>query len=210
MPVRRNDRMLDHVAHDFAARQLGGIDALPVRQQRARERLIALVERVADVGEMVAELAKAERHVEHRNAPQHGKRQAQREHQQPVHAQRQQRGHEHREPPGNPSVVRLARIEVAAGPARPRQNAAVHGVVRAQRPHLLDQQRAQDGKEAHPSMIARAPEGFCPRLRPIRFRRRGSGRGCATCPPWRPRRSARGGHRRTASSTTRAGRHRWR
>jgi hypothetical protein len=46
-------------------------------------------------------------------------------------------------------VVRLAGVEVAAGPAHPGEQGVVHPVVARQRLELFDQQREQDGEEAH-------------------------------------------------------------
>ncbi|MNV98978.1 hypothetical protein D3C71_1942920 [compost metagenome] len=51
--------MLDHVAHDFAARQRAYIDLLPMRQALACGIFIALFQRIPNAREMVAELAKA-------------------------------------------------------------------------------------------------------------------------------------------------------
>ena len=62
--MRRQQGMLDHVAQQFGGRQLAGIEMAPLAQEPARLDLVAVVERLADVGEVVAELAKAERQVE--------------------------------------------------------------------------------------------------------------------------------------------------
>ena len=153
MTVRRQHRILDHVPHDLAARQLGGIDLLPLRQQRPGPRFVALVERVADVGEVVAELPEPQRHVQHRHAPQHRERPAQRPQQQPVNGQRRQRRQHGRQRPGDPAVVRLAGIEVAAHPARPAPQAGVNRVAARQRTGLLDQQGKQDGEKTHGRII---------------------------------------------------------
>lgn len=145
--VRRDHRMLDDMPHDLAARQIRRIDVLPVRQQRPRERLVAVFQRVANAGEMVAELAKSQRCIEHGNAPQHGERQTQRQHEQPVHAERDQRGEGDGERPCNPSMVRLAGIEIAADQAGPAEDGAVDRIRVRERPNLLQQQGAQDGKK---------------------------------------------------------------
>ncbi|MNT72277.1 hypothetical protein D3C72_2108610 [compost metagenome] len=59
MAVGGQHRILDHVAHDFAARQRAHIDLLPMRQTLARGIFIALFQRIPNAREMVAELAKA-------------------------------------------------------------------------------------------------------------------------------------------------------
>ena len=59
--------MLDHVAQQLGARQLARVEMAPLGEQAPRLDLVAALERVADVGEVVAELAKAERQVQHRD-----------------------------------------------------------------------------------------------------------------------------------------------
>src|SRR3569623_171640 len=63
------------------------------------------------------------------------------------------RTREHGQRPRHPAMLRLARVEVRAGPARPRTQHRVDRGVARQRPHLLDQEREQDGEKAHPGMI---------------------------------------------------------
>ena len=63
--VRGEQRMLDHVAQEFGRRQLARVEVAPLGEQATRLELVAAVEGGADVGEVVAELAKAEREVEH-------------------------------------------------------------------------------------------------------------------------------------------------
>ena len=67
MAVRGQQRVLDHVAQQLGARQLARIEVAPLGEQAARLDLVAALERLADVGEVVAELAKAERQVQHRD-----------------------------------------------------------------------------------------------------------------------------------------------
>ena len=77
MTVRGQQRMFDHVAQELGARQLAGIQVAPLREQAARLVLVAALEGIADVGEVVAELAEAQRQVEHRHVE--GERQQQAE-----------------------------------------------------------------------------------------------------------------------------------
>ena len=148
MPVRGQQRMLHHVAQDFGARQLAGIEMQPFGQQAAHLVLVATVERVAHVGEVVAELAKAQREVQHCHVEGHGQQQAV-----VTDAKVEQRDekcrHQHRHPPHDPHMARLAGIEVAAGPAHPGHQPVMHPVVARQRLELFDQQREQDGEETH-------------------------------------------------------------
>ena len=59
--------MLDHVAQELGARQVARVEVAPLGEQPPRLGLVAALERGADVGEVVAELAKAEREVEDRD-----------------------------------------------------------------------------------------------------------------------------------------------
>ena len=59
--------MLDHVAQEFRCRQIARVEMAPLGEQPPRLDFIAALERGADVGEVVAELAKAERQVEDRD-----------------------------------------------------------------------------------------------------------------------------------------------
>ncbi len=72
MAVRGQHGVFDDVAHDLAAWQLAHVHPLPLREQLARKRLVSRIERVANAGEVVAELAEPQRDVEHGDAPQHG------------------------------------------------------------------------------------------------------------------------------------------
>ena len=65
--MRGEQRVLDQVAEELRRRQLARIEMPPLGEQSARLDLVAALERGADVGEVVAELAKAERQVEHRD-----------------------------------------------------------------------------------------------------------------------------------------------
>ena len=72
MAVRGKHRIFNHVAHDFTARQFTRIDLAPLRQQLARGGFIAVVQGIAYVGEIVAELAKTQRDIENGDAPDKG------------------------------------------------------------------------------------------------------------------------------------------
>ena len=69
MSVGGKHRILNHMAHDLAAGQFAGIDLAPLGQQLTRGGFIAVVERVANVGEIVAELPEPQRDVQNRHAP---------------------------------------------------------------------------------------------------------------------------------------------
>ena len=84
------------MAHQFAAWQLAHIDLLPVRQGLACAALVAQVQRVANAREMVAELAKTERDVEHGNVPHDRQRPAHKDHQQHMDAPYQACRQDHR------------------------------------------------------------------------------------------------------------------
>ena len=119
-------RILDHVAHDLAARQFAGIDLLPLRQQFARGGLIAGVQRVADIGEMMAELPEPQRHVQHGHAPKHREGPSERERQQPVHARGSGRRNDHCHASRQPSHGAACPRRSSCWPSAP-SCAAPHG-----------------------------------------------------------------------------------
>ena len=148
MAVRGQQRVLDDVAQQFGARQFARVQMAPLRQQPACLGLVGAVERVADVGEIVAELSESERDVEDRDIP--GQRQQQAEvGDAGVNAPGDQRRQDRGDGPDDPGMVIVAGVEVAAGPAQPVGEAVVHDVAARQRLQLLDQQREQDGEKTH-------------------------------------------------------------
>ena len=148
MAVRGQQRMLDDMAQQLGARQLAGIEMAPLLQHRARALFLALLERVADVGEVMAELAKTQRQVEHHQIPQQGQQHAVVV-EQLEHAEHQQRGHAQRDRPDHPGMVLAAGVEVARRPARPVDQGFMDRIALRQRTQLLDDQGQQDGKKTH-------------------------------------------------------------
>ena len=65
---------LDHMTQQLTAWQATNLHMLPFGQQLARQTLIAHIQRITDVREVVTELAKSQGGVEHCNAPNHGHR----------------------------------------------------------------------------------------------------------------------------------------
>jgi hypothetical protein len=118
--VRLQHRILDDTANQFTTWQFANIRLAPLRQKFACAILVASVEGIPYVREMVAELAKAQRHVEQRSTPDGRKGPAQQIRQQHVDGKRKKRGQSHRETPDDPSVIRPARIEIPVAPAQPR------------------------------------------------------------------------------------------
>jgi hypothetical protein len=116
--VRRQQRVFDHVAQHLGARQFAGVEVAPFGQALTRQVLVAAVERVADVGEVVAELTKTQREVQHPHVDGQCQQQAVVLGQQ-VQGRHQQCRAQHRHAPHHPGVARLARIEVAPGPSHP-------------------------------------------------------------------------------------------
>ena len=141
-------RIFDDMANDLAARQFAGIQVTPFGEQLTRYLFIPVVERVPNVGEIVAELAKTECEIKHRHIPGKGQQHVDLP-QQPVHQQRSQRRDNDRKHPGDPAVVRLARIQTAMRPTRPSQKTGINPVGASQRTGLLQDQCKQDGKKAH-------------------------------------------------------------
>ena len=146
--VRRQHRMLDHMAHDFTARQLPHIDLLPSGQGRAGLVLVAHVQRVAYGGEVVAELPKPHRQVKQTHIPKIGQHRMQVP-QQMVQCQGQQGRSRHRSGPSQITVQGAACVQVAADHAHPSAQTRVQHIGRAQRPDLLEHQGQQNSKKAH-------------------------------------------------------------
>ena len=57
------------MTNQFAARQLTGVHLPPLGQQLACSVLIAIIQRITNIGKVMAELAKAKRDVQNTNAP---------------------------------------------------------------------------------------------------------------------------------------------
>ena len=120
----------------------------PLGQQLACLGFVTAVERVADVGEVVAELTKAEREVKHRHIP-HQREQHVEVPERHMDAPRDQRRNDDRDAPDDPGMVVATGIEVATGPAHPARQRIVDDVATRQWLELLDHQREQNGEEAH-------------------------------------------------------------
>ena len=128
MAMRIQHRMLDHLAHDAAAWQMGRLHAFPFRQQLACTDFVAHVQRITNAGDVVAELAETQRHEQYRRAPEPGRQPADAFKTQIGHGH-QHRGQHHRSGPGKPALPRLAGSEVARRPVRQLAVQVVHRVV---------------------------------------------------------------------------------
>ncbi len=149
MAVRCDHRKLDHMSHDFAAGNVPHLHLLPLGQQLARLLFVAFVQRIADVGEVVAELAKAQRHIEQSHVPQGRCEPAHTPVQQTMHQQSQRRRQQGGHAPGHPGQVLYASVQCAGHPAGPGLHQAVDRVVPAQRACLFQHQGQKDGEKAH-------------------------------------------------------------
>ena len=76
MAVRRQQSVLDQVTQQGLARQLAGVEMAPGSKESTRLRLVALLQGVAHVGEVVTELAKPQRQVEHADVEQQSQQEA--------------------------------------------------------------------------------------------------------------------------------------
>jgi hypothetical protein len=122
--------------------------AAPLGKQAARAVEIAVLQRLVDVGEVMAVLAEAHREVEH----QHVARQAEervRGGERGVDRPREHhRGHD-REEPGDRPLVRLPGVEVALqDPSIARHRREERAPIDERAP-LLERERDQEGKKAH-------------------------------------------------------------
>ena len=148
MPVRSQQRVLDHMPDQFGARHLARVQVAPLGQQSSRFDLVGTRKRFADVGEVVAELTKAQRQVQQ----QHVECQCQQEAvgvDQQVDQRSARHGHQHRDGPDDARVMAFASIEVAPRPAHPGHQCTVNPVVARQGLELFKQQREEDSEETH-------------------------------------------------------------
>jgi len=119
MAVCGQQRVLDDVAQQLGARQLAGVQVAPLGQQPTGLVFVTALQRLADVGEVVAELTEAQRQVDHADV-EHQRQQQAVVGDRGMDAPGQQRRHDDRDGPHHAGMLRSARIEVAACPAHPR------------------------------------------------------------------------------------------
>ena len=177
MAMRCRHRVLNHLADNLAAGQILGINLLPAREKGTCQFLITLLQRIPYASEMVTELPESQRRIENDHVPDNGHRPAQRDDQNPMHNQRNQRGHQNGKTPGEPAVRLLPCIKIPGRPPHPNPNIVVHQIAAGQRPRLLNQQGYKNGKKAHVNIIT-SRSG----VRPTE-----TGRNCGACLRWRPR-----------------------
>ena len=185
--VCRQHRMFDHLAQQFGARQAGCIHAQPPGQLFACRGVVACVQRLADLAEVVAELPETQRDVEDAHGPGKGQHRTELP-EPPVHEARNGRRHSHGKQPRHPAMRGLAGIEVAAHGARPGAQTSMNRVVESERARLLQQQGNEDGEETHGAIIVACPARARKRAWACHpLRRSACGRSCAACRPWLPR-----------------------
>ena len=174
MAVRGNHRILDHMPHDLAARDLPHLHLLPLRQQFAGLVFVAVFQGFTDTGEVVAELTKTQGDIQQGHIPQHSHPPAQRPLEQPMQEHGQQGGGEDSDAPSHPGLGAGARVEGAHHPSRPVFDRDKDLVLGLEGAGLLQQEGQQDGKKTHGVLMwmARPPE---------------IGKNCAAYRPWRPR-----------------------
>ena len=149
MAVSGDHAVLDHMANDFAAREFAHFHLLPFGQSHAGALGVTLFQRVANAGEVIAELPETEREIQHRHIPQQGHGPADPMHQRPMDAKRDGRGHEHGNGPGHPAMGGRSGVEISTDGQSPGARAGMDGVAARQRPRLLDQQCKQNGEKTH-------------------------------------------------------------
>ena len=72
MPVCSQYGIFDHMADDLAARDIAGINLLPIGQKLSGQGLVATVQGIANIGEVVAELPKPQCQLQNQDVPHHG------------------------------------------------------------------------------------------------------------------------------------------
>ncbi len=150
--LHRHQGMFDGLLGDIAGAHVHGIERFPLFEQAARGGGIVVIERVLDVREVVAELAKTEGEIQHRHIPRQGQQQAvvQRDE---INHQCDQGGQQHGDEPGRDAVMRPSRIEVARGNISQTLAQPIHGAAAAQGFELLDKQGDQNGEKSHASIL---------------------------------------------------------
>ena len=78
MTVHGDDRRFKRMTHDLADRHFDGIEPGPLVQDRPRGMQVVAVERLVDVGEVVAELPEPEGQVQQQHIPDQRQRDADR------------------------------------------------------------------------------------------------------------------------------------
>src|ERR1051325_8350700 len=127
--------------------------ASPLLEKRARALDVAGLDRELDVGEVVAELAKAEREIEHGDVERQ-REQAVHRLQREMQRRRSRHRRQHGDEPGDDTVAALAAVEGLLEPARPRTEHAVHRRRSSERTPLLDDERGDDREDAHAPILA--------------------------------------------------------
>ncbi|MCY1215000.1 hypothetical protein D9M72_268350 [compost metagenome] len=148
MPVHGDDCRFQRVPHDLGNRHLDGVQAGPLVQQRARGMDVVAVQGLVDVGEEVAELAKAQRHVQHQHIPGERQRHADRGQQVVHHDHRQGQRHDHGQP-GQRGIARPAGVEGVFRAVAECAHDLVDRVVAAQGAELFSDQRQENGNKGH-------------------------------------------------------------
>jgi hypothetical protein len=148
VPVRCQQRVLHHMPQHFRARQLARVEVAPLGEQPPRLVLVAAFERVADVGEVVAELPEAERAVEHDDVEGQAEQRVLPVQQQ-IDTAHGERRYEHGRAPSHPGMVRATGVEVATAPGDVGAQRLVRGRLARQRLDLLQHQRHEDREKTH-------------------------------------------------------------
>ena len=146
--VRAQQCLLDGDAGDFFAAQFAAGFAQPLAEQVARGIQLVVAQRQVDVGVVVAELAEAHGEVEHQHAERPGK-DGMCAQQQAMHGGDQHQRRRHGEQPGEAALRAFARIEVALEEFHIAGQPGVEVFARRQRVDLFQQQRGNQGKQAH-------------------------------------------------------------
>ena len=86
----RQDGVFDGQTDDLGFAQMGGVGALPKGQLLTRQCLVTRFKRIANLCEVVAELAKTQGGIKHQDAPKHRNNPTQTPPQEPVHEQHEE------------------------------------------------------------------------------------------------------------------------
>ena len=159
MAMRSDQSFLDGDFRYFSSVVFGRRFVAPLAQQLAGLVDVAGAQGFRDLGECMAELAEAQRQVQHRDIPQPAKSDVDAA-QKIIAGEGNQSPGQYGEPPRNHPLAPFARIEVAAQGVHIADEPALDNRARAQWPELLDQQREQQREERHSGIEAWFEQAF--------------------------------------------------
>ena len=161
MAMRSDQSFLDRDFRYFSSVVFGRRFVAPLAQQLAGLFDVAGAQGFRDLGECMAELAEAQRQVQHRDIPQPAKSEVDAA-QKIITGEGNESPGQYGEPPRKHPLALFARIEVAAQGVHIADEPALDNRARAQWAELLDQQREQQREKGHSGIEGVVRAGILP------------------------------------------------